>query len=261
MDSKGIIRKVLGHLKEGKILGTVKPSHEANLSSIKTSDSVENNALKYRSYNPSLTKEDFCSLDLGAVFMSKRPSGENFELIKCRDPKFFQFQDQYLLLFKDQSSRQKYLQSSSLGRINNVRVKFYPVRSGARLSYSNYVQNLVAAYDSSRTYFDLMRAKNSGGMSAQKLDLNALQCIADPLEKKSALLWNLPLETKPVHVMDRFWFYDLKHCFKLYWDDTTGQTLYYMAFNESEDCEKFQRNLHGTYLNDLSQKLLVQRLG
>lgn len=261
MTSRNALKRVLTHLREGKILGTVKPTLETDIASIWTPDTIKCSALKYRNYNPSLTREDFTNLDLGGVFMSERPTCEEFQLIKCRDPKFFQFQDQYLLLFKDQASTERYLRSSSLGRINNVRVKFYPLRSDVGVFYSSYVHNLVAAYDSSKTYFDLIRTRKGGKVSPYSVDLQALQQIAEPLEKKSALVWNLPLEMKPMHVMDRFWFYDLKHCFKLYWDEVTGRTLYYLAFNDAQDCKKFERNLHGSYLNDLPQKLLVQKLG
>ncbi|GAV52659.1 hypothetical protein ZYGR_0AG06500 [Zygosaccharomyces rouxii] len=259
MASKDALKRVLAHLKEGRILGVASSRNEKSSASIWKPDVIKSTALKYRSYNPSLTKDDFNNLEPSALFDSKPLNGTDFELIKCRDPKFFQFKDQYVLLFNDHNSMVKYMQNTSSGSINHVRVKFLPLRMGdmTGINYMNYVHNLLAAYDSSESYFDMVKRKRD---PIGDLDLHELTQIAQPFEEKSALIWDLPLETKPIHVMDKFWFYDIKHCFKLYWDHTTGRTLYYVAFNEAQDCAKFRRNLHGCRLEGLPRKLLIDQL-
>ncbi|GCF01665.1 hypothetical protein ZYGM_000083 [Zygosaccharomyces mellis] len=259
MASKDALGRVLSHLKEGRILGIANSWNARSSASIWRPDMIKSTALKYRSYNPSLTKDDFSNLEPNVLFNPKRANATEFQLIKCRDPKFFQFKDQYVLLFKDHTSMTKYIQNTSSGRINHVRVKFVPLRVGDMIgiNYMNYVHNLLAAYDSSKTYFEMIKRKKD---STADIDLHELAQIAQPFEEKSALVWDLPLEAKPMHVMDRFWFYDIKHCFKLYWDHITGHTLYYVAFNEAQDCTKFRRNLHGCRLNDLPRKLLIDQL-
>lgn len=260
MASKDALKRVISQLKEGKILGTTSWS-EKNSASIWRPDVIKSTALKYRSYNPSLTKDDFQNLEPSVLFNSRPVNTTNFQLIKCRDPKFFQFKDQYVLLFENNNSMVKYVQDTSSSRINHVRVKFLPLQIGDMIgmNYMNYVHNLLAAYDSSETYFEMVKRKKDP--NGADINLHELKEIVKPFEEKSALIWDLPLETKPIHVMDKFWFYDIKHCFKLYWDNTTGHTLYYVAFNEAKDCTKFRRNLHGCRLEGLPRKLLIDQLG
>lgn len=259
MASRDALKRVLAHLKEGRMVGLANSLNERTSPSIWRPDVIKSTALKYRSYNPSLTKNDFRHLEPGVLFNSKASGGTDFELIKARDPKFFQFKDQYVLVFKDHDSMVRYMQNTVNSRINRVRVKFNPLRIGDMIgtNYANYVHNLLAAYDSSETYFEMVKRKKE---SVGDIDLNELTRIVEPFERKSALIWNLPLEAKPIHVMDKFWFYDIKHCFKLYWDEITGRTLYYVAFNQAQDCMKFKRNLHGCHLDDLHRKVLIEQL-
>lgn len=254
MSSK-VIGSVLNRLKGGKVVGTkLEPSVRATNGAT---------ALKYRSYNASLGIEDFQSILPEKTFAvssgTKEPVG--FELIKSRDPRFFQFKDYYVLLFKDEKLLKEYYQATQLARIHKVRVKFTPLPSGQRSEhvYSHYVENLEAAFESSRMYTEQYKKKRP--FDQETFDLAQLQQRVRPIEERSALVWNLPPEMRSHNLMDRFWFYDIKHCFKLYWDDSIGKTLYYVAFNDRNDCMKFKRNFHGVYFDDDPKwKLLVETL-
>lgn len=254
MSSK-VIGDVLGHLKSGKVIGTWSEPLTRSMSGA--------TALKYKSYNATLGIEDFQSIIPTTLFANNggAPGAVDFELIKRRDPRFFQFKDYYVLLFKNEKSLKDYYQATELARINKVRVKFLPLPKGHRSEhvYSHYVDNLEAAYRSSRDYNEQCKQKRP--FDASSFDLAQLQKRVRPIEERSALIWNLPLEMRPHDLMDRFWFYDIKHCFKLYWEDSTGKTLYYVAFNDSNDCIKFKRNFHGVYFDDDPKcKLLVETL-
>lgn len=263
MSAKSGISSVLEYLRKGKIVGARPPQ----LAQLKYKESTGgSDALRYRSYNPSLGKEDFVavmqenilSLDGGL----QDSCGDSFQLIKCRDPKFFQFTDDYVLLFQNQKSMKNYHQLTALSRINHVRVKFdvVPKNDSIIPSYSHYVRNLESAFQGHESYFRSIKE----GYSLQDLskqDLNFLQKTIRPMEERSALIWNLPIHLKSHNVMDKFWFYDIKHCFKLYWDVDTGKTLHYVAFNDPNDCLKLKRNFHGIHFDDNPQnKLLVETL-
>lgn len=263
MSSKRAIQHVFDHLKKGKIIGTVEQSITDVPSSIipTNNDNSKSIALKYRSYNPSLTKENFSSILPERMFgvpNNRNPFTDSFQLIKSRDPRYFQFKDYYVLLFKDHKSLTEYYDTTKLSRINQVRVKFtkLPSNDMSEAAYSHYVDNLLAAYESSEKYFEKIKHKCTYDKT---VDLNTFQEKIRPIEERSALIWNLPLNMRPHDVMDKFWFYDIKHCFKLYWDNCTGKTLYYVAFNDPTDCTKFKRNFHGVYFDDdVHLKLLVE---
>ncbi|QLQ77878.1 hypothetical protein HG537_0A01250 [Torulaspora globosa] len=258
MGSRKVVRSVLNHLKSGKVLGVGGDVYQAGPASGST-------ALKYKSYNPSLDKSDFVSILPEMMFAngnSTRSTGVDFQLIKCRDPRYFQFRDSYVLLFDSNKALMKYHKATELGRINKIRVKFVPLPPGdnSEIVYAQYVKNLTAAFESHDLYNEKSKMKQS--FERGKIDLNVLRERVRPIEERSALVWNLPFDVKPHDLIDRFWFYDIKHCFKLYWDASTGATLYYLAFNDASDCVKFKRNFHGVYFEDeLHMKLLVETLG
>ena len=88
-----------------------------------------------------------------------------------------------------------------------------------------------------------------------------LQQKIRPIEQKSLLVWNFPLDLKPYDICEKYWFYDISHCFKIYWDPETGKTLHYVAFHSERDSARFKRNFHGAYFNDEHTcKLLVEEL-
>lgn len=258
MASKKAVSSVLNHLKSGKVLGLAGELSQAGPAGRST-------ALKYKSYNPSLDKSDFVSILPEMMFSAggaARTKGDDFQVLKCRDPRYFQFKDSYVLLFKSSQALARYQKATELGRINKIRVKFVPVPPGhnSELIYAQYVKNLTAAFESHELYNEKTRAKQPTDRS--KFDLNVLRERIRPIEERSALVWNLPFDMRPHDLIDRFWFYDIKHCFKLYWDVSTGATLYYIAFNDASDCIKFKRNFHGVYFEDeLHMKLLVETLG
>lgn len=253
MSSK-VIEGVLNHLKGGKLVGT------KVVSSVLSTNGAT--ALKYRTYNDSLECRDFQSILPENVFgVHEKSHVVDFELIKSRDPRFFQFKDYYVLLFKSEKALKEYYKATQLARINKVRVKFglLPNDHKTKHVYTHYVQNLEAAFESSGKYNEQYRKRIA--FDELSFDLAQLQQRVRPIELRSALIWNLPLEMKSHDVVDRFWFYDIKHCFKLYWDNTTGKTLYYVAFNDPDDCMKFKRNFHGVYFDDdPNSKMLVETL-
>lgn len=254
MSSKKAVSTVLGHLKSGKVVGLTGDVSRGGTVSGST-------ALKYRSYNPSLDQSDFVSA-LPETLFGQRALSADFQVIKARDPRYFQFKDYYVLLFQNSRALQSYQRSTELSRINKIRVKFVALPKGdsSERVYAHYVQNLTAAFESCALYNE--RCKSKIPFDRSSFDLAALQQTIRPIEQRSALVWNLPIDMKQHDVVDRFWFYDIKHCFKLYWDASTGSTLYYIAFNDADDCLKFKRNFHGVYFEDeLHMKLLVETLG
>lgn len=252
------VTTVLDHLKTGKVLGTRGELPRLGAAGGST-------ALKFRSYNPSLEKSDFVSILPETLFGTPRSVSADradFQVVKCRDPRYFQFKDYYVLLFDNHKALKEYHKATELGRINKIRVKFVPLPKGDNTErvFAHYVDNLMAAFESRGEYNE--RARTKKPFDRENFDLKELQERIKPVEERSALVWNLPLAMKSHDVMDKFWFYDIKHCFKLYWDMATGSTLYYIAFNDTDDCLKFKRNYHGVYFDDeLHMKLLVETLG
>ncbi|QLG73040.1 hypothetical protein HG535_0E01240 [Zygotorulaspora mrakii] len=263
MSARKTVSSVLEYLKSGKVLGTRSPQILQSEKSILKNEST---ALRYKSYYPSLRKEDFISILPERILAPKADSGymsdDTFQLVKCRDPKFFQFQDSYILLFRDNKAMRKYYESTSLSRIFKVRVKFniLPKNDGMIPVYSRYAKNLESAFQGGESYFKSIKEEQPiEDLSEQ--DLILLQKSVIPIEERSALIWNLPIQLKSHNIMDKFWFYDIKHCFKLYWDTQTGKTLHYVAFNDPVDCLKLKRNFHGVNFDDCPQyKLLVETL-
>lgn len=271
MSNKDAVMHVLSHMKQGKIVGT-SPLARTHLSELVASGSNLNFVkkplvLKYRSYNPSLNKLDFLNLLPDHIAHGSRNHFNGFELIKYRDPRFFQFKDKYMLLFKDYKSLKLYHESTKLEKINKVRVKFdIETTQLDRYSstYIRYANNLLAANESSQSYFESIKEREQlNKIPAEISTLSQFDSLIKPIEEKSAIVWNLPNHLLPTQIADMFWFYDIKRCFKLYWNnEIENKTLHYFLFNDSIDCLKFKRNFHGVYLNeeDPTSKLLVERL-
>lgn len=215
--------------------------------------------LCFKSYNPSLIKEDFIE-----VLPNDMQKSTNFSFLRKRDPKFFQFQDTYYLIFDNYHDLNNYYNETKLSQINKVRTKFTPILSNSNdfLKMTNilnqYSKNLLNAYQSKNDYFSNL--KEPSGINA----MNNLDKLSE-IESRSSLVWNLPNEISPNQVRDIFWFYDIKHCFKLYWNDNNissrSFSLFYFAFNNANDSKKFKNNFHGTYFNDKhTNKLLIENL-
>ncbi|SCV00040.1 LAMI_0G02498g1_1 [Lachancea mirantina] len=268
MGNGKLIKNVLTHMKRtGNFVGTApalgeQSSHrnESDLSKEKEYSRV----LKYSSYDPSLTKEDFVRLIPHVRFSDARephPLAE-FDVWKVRDPRYFQFRDSYHLIFKDFNMLNNYRKSVRLSRIDGLRAVFSVRDKSVKPedSIAAYVSNLLAAFDSSESYFRALKHCRFVKPDANK----SLEQMAEELanaEKKSLLIWNIPPTLRACDVLEKFWFYDIKHWFKLYWDPHTGRNLSFLAFNSELDCTRFRQNFHGAYFSESEEcKLLVEAL-
>ncbi|EDO19197.1 hypothetical protein Kpol_1050p54 [Vanderwaltozyma polyspora DSM 70294] len=273
MSEKAVIKKVFAHMKKGNIIGTRPVAENVIKIDSKATYSGDSQILKYRSYNSALTKNNFLEILPESTFIPPdrvkliNSIGKNFDLAKMRDHRYFHFKDNYLLLFKDQKSLRYYYENTKASRINKAKVRFEVVNKdmdAVSNSYRRYVNNLLAAYNSGGLYGAAIKCETLHfGSKMDGMNLLDLQSLIKPVEAKSALVWNLPDKQSSDEVMDRFWFYDIKHCFKLYFDpDLKYKTLYYMAFNNEAECERFKRNFHGAYIteNDIGSKVLIERL-
>ncbi|CCF56715.1 hypothetical protein KAFR_0B04190 [Kazachstania africana CBS 2517] len=246
--SKKIISNVLEHISSsGRIVGQ---------NSEVSSSFHKSVALSYNSYNPSLNKKDFNSIISENIFSRIDTGSIDFKLIKKRDPKYFQFKDKYYLIFPDFNNLNDYLHSTQNSKINRIRVKFKPILkdseefSKVQNIYKKYCRNLSCAYNSRKSYYNSIAEDVPNDFDTSEIS---------KIESKSLLIWNLPNELSPAEIQNFFWFYDIKHCFKLYWDD--NHSLSFVAFNNILDCNKFARNFHGAlFNNDKNQKLLIDNL-
>lgn len=274
MSSKKILKDVFGHLKStGNIVGTY-PSSSTSRASNRDLYVAEDDQeaspiklrariLKYNSYNPMLTKADFVAALPQTIFStSEQPSLVSFELIKVRDPRYFQFKDKYELVFPNSKLLKEYERYASFGRINGNRVRF--TRSDHQYPqnvYKRYCTNLSAAFESREQYFETIKTPKDTVGAIDNEGILELQQKIRPIEQKSLLIWNFPLDLKPYDICEKYWFYDISHCFKIYWDPETGKTLHYVAFHSERDSVRFKRNFHGAYFNDEHTcKLLVEEL-
>lgn len=233
-------------------------------------------ALSYHSYDASLVDADFRELLPPDLQRNVR-----FDLLRRRDPRFFQFTDMYYLAFPTHEELQEYTSAAALSRIHRTRVRFQPLpANGAEATrlcaaLGGYGANLRNAWESQEKYFaGISSARERKSAPPRNIDSGtngvsgAICALADlrAMEECSALVWNLPHTLHPQEIADRFWFYDIKHCFKMYWDSERAaspdvSTLHYFAFNTPGEAHKFKCNFHGTFYNDSpSNKLLVETL-
>ncbi|SCU99351.1 LADA_0H19196g1_1 [Lachancea dasiensis] len=265
MSSGKVISNILGQLKQsGRIVGSFPAEINANgTTKLEHGLHLTNRILELKSFNPSLTKNDFVGLLPQSRFSapSIAESTLQFEAFKVRDPRYFQFKDKYQLIFADYKSMRGFAQHTAFSRLDGSRIHLRPCKSHSpEARYSKYVTNLQAAFDSGNSYFQLIKNKSEPKLN-EGITMESLRQTAKPIEAQSLLVWNFPSNLAPYQVMDRFWFYDIKHCFKLYWDEATSRTLTFMAFNNKEDCVRFYRNFHGVYLREGDDcKLLVELL-
>ena len=263
-------------VKAGKVVGRASRASRAGAgasASATVPPAQRSTALAYHSYDASLVDADFRELLPPDLRRSVR-----FDVLRRRDPRFFQFQDTYYLSFPTHAELREYTAATALARIHRTRVRLRPVDSsgaeGARLATAlrGYAANLRNAWDSRDAYFaGLALAGAHSAQNTSSLDnaLSPLSALAGlrPLEQCSALVWNLPAALRPQEVRDRFWFYDIRHCFKLYWDDARDaspdpSSLHYFAFNSTAEAQKFKSNFHGTLYNGSpSHRRLVETLG
>ncbi|SCU88915.1 LAME_0E01596g1_1 [Lachancea meyersii CBS 8951] len=262
MSSGPAVRNVLGRLKRaGQSVGSlpalsdgiIAGGHTGAAQNMDAGKYSRSNILDFKSYNPSLTKSDFSGLLPQSRYSAAgiAESARDFDVLKVRDPRYFQFKDKYQLIFANHKSMREFSRNVAYSRIEGAKAVFTPNSlRHPETRYAKYVSNLEAAFESSSRYFELLRSEDEKSKvlkTSLEISLETLRQAAQPMEAKSLLVWNFPADMPPYVIVDRFWLYDIKHCFKLYWDAATGRTLTFMAFNTEEDCVKFSRNFHGVF--------------
>ncbi|CUS21338.1 LAQU0S03e00276g1_1 [Lachancea quebecensis] len=266
MSSSKVVKSVLGKLKNtGNVVGSYPVAHGTASNRVSKDEELRYarpRVLELKSYNPLLSKSDFVDLVPHTRFSTHAVATSvlDFEVLKVRDPRYFQFRDKYKLVFPNHKTMEDYKRYVTFSRMDGVRPHFTQSNSHSpEVRYELYARNLLAAFDSSESFFHTLRSDRGAGTS--ELTIETIRQTVEPLQKRSLLIWNFPSDLRPYHIMDRLWLYDIKHCFKLYWDPTTGRTLTFMAFNSENDCSRFCQNYHGVYFHENDDcKLLVEAL-
>ncbi|QHS73524.1 Pet54p [Saccharomyces paradoxus] len=262
--SSRAIKLVLDHLKStGRVLGSVESVSSTAVSEKTASvngrqqlQGKKSLVLQYRSYNPYLVKEDFLSVLPENLYKSRGQFTNefDFQLMKVRDPKYFQFKDQYYLLFNDYNSLTEYAKLTKHSRINKVRVRMMPLAQPLPTllaKFQRYSKNLHNAFQSPEQYFEGLNEKID---VSEEFDAGRLRSILDSvreIENKSVLVWNLPTELRSYDILNFFWFYNIRSSFKIYWDDEMKRNLRFISFENSHDAYRFKRNYHGLLAKEL----------
>ncbi|AET37829.1 Pet54p Ecym_2073 [Eremothecium cymbalariae DBVPG len=217
---------------------------------------LRNPVISFKSYNPSLTKEDFL-MQLPRYQLSQDfGKGEvgNFRLWKVRDDRYFMFRDKYLLHFDTVKGMKAYMRMTGMSRLDDRKLRFETELTENQLEdYTKYRCRLKKAFSSREEYFQSLKEP----LVWSENEILSADDIRE-IELKSLLVWNFPMDYKRHNVLDKFWWYDIKDCFKIYWNTNTGRNLTYMSFNNPDDAVKFKLNLHGSQLEE--QKLLIEKL-
>ncbi|CAD6627366.1 BAH_G0021730.mRNA.1.CDS.1 [Saccharomyces cerevisiae] len=262
--SSKAIKLVLDHLKStGRVLGSVESGNSATISektaSVNNQQQLQEkkpSVLQYRSYNPYLVKEDFLSI-LPENLYKKRGQFTNeldFQLMKVRDPKYFQFKDQYYLFFNDYISLTEYIKLTKHSRINKIRVKMTPLAQPLPTlltKLQRYSKNLYNAFRSSEQYFEGLNEKVDVSGEFTTNQLRSILDSVEEIENKSVLVWNIPTKLRSHDILNYFWFYNIRSSFKIYWDDEMKRNLRFISFENSHDAYRFKRNYHGLLAKEL----------
>ncbi|CAI4487188.1 CPI_1c_G0022070.mRNA.1.CDS.1 [Saccharomyces cerevisiae] len=262
--SSKAIKLVLDHLKStGRVLGSVESGNSATISektaSVNKQQQLQEkkpSVLQYRSYNPYLVKEDFLSI-LPENLYKKRGQFTNeldFQLMKVRDPKYFQFKDQYYLFFNDYNSLTEYIKLTKHSRINKIRVKMTPFAQPLPTlltKLQRYSKNLYNAFRSSEQYFEGLNEKVDVSGEFTTNQLRSILDSVEEIENKSVLVWNIPTKLRSHDILNYFWFYNIRSSFKIYWDDEMKRNLRFISFENSHDAYRFKRNYHGLLAKEL----------
>ena len=262
--SSKAIKLVLDHLKStGRVLGSVESGNSATISektaSVNKQQQLQEkkpSVLQYRSYNPYLVKEDFLSI-LPENLYKKRGQFTNeldFQLMKVRDPKYFQFKDQYYLFFNDYNSLTEYIKLTKHSRINKIRVRMTPLAQPLPTlltKLQRYSKNLYNAFRSSEQYFEGLNEKVDVSGEFTTNQLRSILDSVEEIENKSVLVWNIPTKLRSHDILNYFWFYNIRSSFKIYWDDEMKRNLRFISFENSHDAYRFKRNYHGLLAKEL----------
>ncbi|CDO94790.1 unnamed protein product [Kluyveromyces dobzhanskii CBS 2104] len=209
--------------------------------------------LVYRTYNPSLGKDDFQSLvSMPNDPVKQRYLTNSFDVFRYRDPQYFTFLDRYILKFSSSHILKDYLAASRMGFLDDRTVKFSAKdMDSLQDSYATYYRNLLNASKSGAAYKNEVHSPVPRDMS---VNWSRLQRI----ENKSLLVWNLPEQWDHLTVYRKFWWYDIHHCFPLLVNRERNTSLTFMYFNNVRDACLFKNNFHGALL--MENRLLVEKL-
>ncbi|CAI4036735.1 SMKI16G0465 [Saccharomyces mikatae IFO 1815] len=262
--SSKAIKRVLDHLKStGRVLGVVESESSYAISEKIAPVDIQYQVqgrkpliLQYRSYNPYLVKEDFLSILPENIYKNRGQFTNelDFQLMKVRDPKYFQFKDQYYLLFNDYNTLTEYANLTKHSRINKVRTKMTPLLQPLPTmiaKFQKYSRNLYNAFQSSEQYFEGLNEKVDIGKEINTSRLRSILDSIREIQSKSVLVWNLPTELRSKDILNYFWFYNIRSSFKIYWDDEMKRNLRYISFENSNDAYRFKRNYHGVLAKEL----------
>ena len=209
-----LLTHLLGNLKStGRIVGTTAAAGNGlptsnNIKTIRRPNYIAKpTVLKFTSYDPYLTKNDFLSLIPENVFAQAPLTTDmetkyDFTLIKKRDPKYFLFKDQYYLKFLNFIKLQRYSNVTKFARLKKVRVNFKPLQNIHEndlfmTNHQFYLQNLVAAYKSKEAYLQQIK-----GLEVSPVELSTVEM--EEMEENSLVVWNLPNDMKPIEVQNYF---------------------------------------------------------
>lgn len=200
--------------------------------------------LRFDDFYPSYRPEDFYAMCPGSDTFTK--------IWKCRDPKYFQFQNSYVAFFNDTNRMLKFYSSTKNGRIHRMRVSREALtHDEARnlvLRYWDYANSLFLRYESSAQ--DCKSLENHKSITS----VYHLHDKVAELEAASVLLRNMPSH---INILDHFWLHDIKCTAPIYCNESLNTTLHYVGFKNPWDCLKFADATHGIRCG--TKRLLVER--
>lgn len=240
-ENTAFLRKVIGAVKENPLPQPTKATleHSATCFAI------------YRTYNPSLTAHDFQSL-ISVDSEESSATKSSLEVFKRKDPRFFTFSDRYVLRFVSSQKLKSYLRLTRLNRLDERSVKFLAADVNAvKGDMLEYTRNLKNACTSEDKYF--AELKENVDIS-EDIDWDEL----GDLETRSVVVWNLPPSWDKLMLRKKFWWYDIAHSFRLFWDHDRKIYLTFIHFNSKDDAASFRDNLHGSVFEE--SKVLIEPL-
>ncbi|BAO41351.1 protein PET54 [Kluyveromyces marxianus] len=223
--------------------------------------------LVFRTYNPSLKKEDFQSIinPLSSA-LELQAIKNSFEITRFRDSRYFTFLDKYVLRFPTQMELKQYLLSTKMSMLDDRKVRFgIKDTKGIQRDLCNYYVNLMNARESAEAYKNglvLDRSDDSSGNNINSNSSGAVSAIdwdaLQETERKSVVVWNLPQEWDETTLQERFWWYDIHHSFPLLVNQEKNTSLTFIYFNEIRDAYLFKNNFHGALVE--GNRLMIEKL-
>ncbi|KAH3899083.1 uncharacterized protein SCODWIG_00098 [Saccharomycodes ludwigii] len=191
--TKQLLSRVFAKMKNGDVVGLrTKLPTKKQLSLDNTLMIVQNKLPKetvsviFQSYNPYLTKDDFLKPLKTYAFNQEGLKTNNnhdnqhiLDIFKIRNPRYFHFTNQYVVLFKNIEYCKKYFKDISIApsidgsflkknasninnnKNNNRTVPQIDDLSGFLTTYNKYVETLSAAYESPDVFYEKIRQLGS----------------------------------------------------------------------------------------------------